>query len=128
MKAAFRQSGASRGVLGLLVRHVRHGMQSVRRRRRRATDTPADDDSGDTELPQAPARERRRAHPRRHSPLDALPDAVRLPDKPFTEDLDEMVKRRIDSRGRDLQPHALLHRQRQERGVAYESLKLFEPI
>ena len=46
------------------------------------------------------------------SPYDALPEAVRvLADKPFTGDFDEMVKRRIDSCGRDVQPNALLHRQ-----------------
>jgi hypothetical protein len=47
-------------------------------------------------------------------------------DKPFTGDFDELVKRRGDPRGRDVQPHALLHRQGQERGLAYESLKSFE--
>ena len=45
------------------------------------------------------------------SPYDALPEAARLAlDKPFTGDFDEMVKRRADSRRRDVQPHSLLRR------------------
>ena len=46
------------------------------------------------------------------SPYDALPEAVRLAmDKPFTDDFDAHGQASRDSRGRDLQPHALLHRQ-----------------
>ena len=46
------------------------------------------------------------------SPFDALPESARLlVDRPFTGDFDEMVKRRTIRVGRDVQPHALLHRQ-----------------
>ena len=70
-------------------------------------------------LPRAPRPRRRRrrgrcAHPgrrpRRSTPCQT---AVRQQmDQPFTGDFDAMVKRRVDPRRGDVQPHALLHRPR----------------
>ena len=61
------------------------------------------------------------------SPFDALPESVRSSvDQPFTGDFDEMVEATRDSRRRDLQPHALLHRCRAGTGITYEALKSFE--
>src|SRR6187399_3106514 len=61
------------------------------------------------------------------SPLDALPEAVReLADKPFTEDLDAMVKRRMIRVGVTFNRTHYFIDKGQERGATYESLKLFE--
>ena len=61
------------------------------------------------------------------SPLDALPEAVRLvADKPFTGDFDEMVKRRAIRVGVTFnRTHYFIDRG-QERGLTYEALKSFE--
>ena len=61
------------------------------------------------------------------SPLDALPEAVRLVmDKPFTGDFDEMVKRRAIRVGVTFNRTHYFIDQGQERGLTYESLKSFE--
>jgi membrane-bound lytic murein transglycosylase MltF len=61
------------------------------------------------------------------SPYDALPPEARpLVDRPFTGDLDEMVKRRIIRAGVTFnRTHYFIDRG-QQRGVAYESLMNFE--
>jgi membrane-bound lytic murein transglycosylase MltF len=65
--------------------------------------------------------------PETASPYDALPEAVRdAMDKPFKGDFDELVKRRAIRVGVTFnRTHYFIDRG-QERGLAYESLKLFE--
>jgi membrane-bound lytic murein transglycosylase MltF len=61
------------------------------------------------------------------SPYDALPEAVRLSmDKPFTGDFDEMIKRRSIRVGVTFNRTHYFIDHGQERGLTYESLKLFE--
>ena len=61
------------------------------------------------------------------SPLDALPEAVRLViDKPFTGDFDEMVKRRAIRVGVTFNRTHYFIDKGQERGLTYEALKSFE--
>ena len=61
------------------------------------------------------------------SPLDALPEAVRLvADKPFTGDFDEMVKRRAIRVGVTFNRTHYFIDMGQERGLTYEALKSFE--
>ena len=61
------------------------------------------------------------------SPYDALPEAVRVVmDKPFTGDFDELVKRRAIRAGVTFNRTHYFIDKGQERGLAYESLKLFE--
>ena len=61
------------------------------------------------------------------SPLDALPEAVRLvADKPFTSDFDEMLKRRAIRAGVTFNRTHYFIDQGQERGLTYEALKAFE--
>jgi len=61
------------------------------------------------------------------SPYDALPEAVRLVmDKPFTDDFDAMVKRRTIRVAVTFNRTHYFIDQGQERGLTYESLKLFE--
>ena len=65
--------------------------------------------------------------PATSSPYDALPESVRLAmDKPFTGDFDEMVKRRSIRVGITFNRTHYFVDKGQERGVTYESLKLFE--
>ena len=61
------------------------------------------------------------------SPLDALPEALRLQmDKPFTGDFDEMVKRRTIRVGVTFnRTHYFIDRG-QERGITFEAIKAFE--
>ena len=61
------------------------------------------------------------------SPFDALPEAVRSSmDKPFTGDLDEMVKRRVIRAGVTFNRTHYFIDGGQERGITYEALKSFE--
>ena len=61
------------------------------------------------------------------SPYDALPEQVRLVlDRPFTGDLDEMIKRRAIRVAVTFNRTHYFIDQGQERGLTYESLKLFE--
>jgi membrane-bound lytic murein transglycosylase MltF len=65
--------------------------------------------------------------PEAASPYDALPEAVRVVlDKPFTGDFDELVKRRSIRAGVTFNRTHYFIDKGQERGLAYESLKLFE--
>ena len=61
------------------------------------------------------------------SPYDALPEGVRLAmDKPFTEDFDAMLKRRVIRVGVTFNRTHYFIDQGQERGITFESLKQFE--
>jgi len=61
------------------------------------------------------------------SPFDALPDGVRLAiDKPFTGDFDALVERRSIRVGVTFNRTHYFIDKGQERGLTYESLKLFE--
>ena len=61
------------------------------------------------------------------SPYDALPAESRgLLDKPFTGDLDAMVKRRMVRAGVVFNRTQYFIDKGQQRGISYESLKLFE--
>ena len=89
--------------------------------------------SGQQEAP-PPRRRRRRPSPAAEAPIpetaspyDALPEAVRLVmDKPFTGDFDEMVKRRSIRVAVTFNRTHYFIDKGQERGLTYESLKLFE--
>jgi membrane-bound lytic murein transglycosylase MltF len=61
------------------------------------------------------------------SPYDALPEPVRLlMDKPFTDDFDAMVKRRMIRVAVTFNRTHYFIDKGQERGLTFESLKLFE--
>lgn len=61
------------------------------------------------------------------SPLDALPPEARANlDKPFTGDFDEMVKRRVIRAGVVYNRTQYFIDKGVQRGIAYESIKLFE--
>jgi membrane-bound lytic murein transglycosylase MltF len=61
------------------------------------------------------------------SPYDALPEAVRLlMDKPFTGDLDAMIKRRAIRVAVTFNRTHYFIDKGQERGITYEALKSFE--
>jgi membrane-bound lytic murein transglycosylase MltF len=65
--------------------------------------------------------------PKTASPCDALPESVRLVmDKPFTGDFDAMVKRRAIRVAVTFNRTHYFIDKGQERGLTYESLKLFE--
>src|SRR6185436_11869863 len=67
------------------------------------------------------------AIPETVSPYDALPEAVRLVmDKPFTGDFDTLVARRAIRVGVTFNRTHYFIDKGQERGMTYESLKLFE--
>lgn len=67
------------------------------------------------------------AIPETVSPYDALPEAVRLVmDKPFTGDFDALVQRRSIRVGVTFNRTHYFIDKGQERGLTYESLKLFE--
>jgi ABC-type amino acid transport substrate-binding protein len=65
--------------------------------------------------------------PNTPSPFDALPDAVRqVMDKPFTGDFDALVARRVIRVGVTFNRTHYFIDAGQQRGVTYESVKLFE--
>src|SRR5262245_16403800 len=65
--------------------------------------------------------------PQTLSPYDALPAEARaLLDKPFTGDLDEMVKRRLVRAGVVFNRTQYFIDKGEQRGISYESIKLFE--
>ncbi len=83
-------------------------------------DAAGDDAAAPTSAADAPI-------PDTASPLDALPEAVRLVmDKPFTGDFDEMVKRRAIRVGVTFNRTHYFIDKGQERGLTYEALKSFE--
>jgi membrane-bound lytic murein transglycosylase MltF len=85
-----------------------------------ATATPAPEPPVPESAPDAPL-------PPTPSPYDALPESVRVAmEKPFTGDFDAMIKRRAIRVGVTFnRTHYFIDRG-QERGLTYESLKLFE--
>ena len=65
--------------------------------------------------------------PATKSPYDSLPDSIQqVLDKPFTGDLDEMVKRRVIRVGVTYNRTHYFVDMGQERGITYESLKSFD--
>src|SRR6188508_1810020 len=113
MNTVHLQSGVYRGVVALLL-----------------AATTACSDRQDT-APRATASARPPAAdetiPQTASPYDALPDSVRLVmDQPFTEDFDAMVKRRAIRVAVTFNRTHYFIDKGQERGLTYESLKLFE--
>ena len=66
-------------------------------------------------------------NPETASPYEALPEEVRLiVDRPFSGDFDEMVKRRMIRVAVTFNRTHYFIDKGQERGITYESLKLFE--
>ena len=75
----------------------------------------------------APSPSADAAIPPTASPYDTLPESVRLvKDRPFTGDFDAMVKRRAIRVGVTFNRTHYFIDKGQERGLTYESLKLFE--
>ena len=110
MKIRCTQSGVCRGVVALLIVAAATACSGQQEAAPAATPPAAD----------API-------PATASPYDALPEAVRLAmDKPFTGDFDEMVKRRAIRVAVTFNRTHYFIDKGQERGLAYESLKLFE--
>jgi membrane-bound lytic murein transglycosylase MltF len=121
MKPPYMESGVSRGVAALLIVTVlmacSAGQEAAPTAKQEAAPpaqsaTPAADD---TPIPATA------------SPYDALPEAVRLAmDKPFTGDLDALIARRAIRVGVTFNRTHYFIDKGQERGLTYESLKLFE--
>ena len=128
MGIRFRPSRACRGVVALLVLAAASGCTRQQERPHQATETapatatapPATTDTPRPSATDAPI-------PDTASPYDALPEAVRvLADKPFTGDIDEMVKRRnIRVAVTFSRTHYFIDKG-QQRGLTYEALKSFE--
>jgi membrane-bound lytic murein transglycosylase MltF len=89
---------------------------------------PADSSSSVSPPAATPAaKEDEAAVPPTVSPYDALPAESRaVLDKPFTGDLDEMVKRRLIRAGVVFNRTQYFIERGVERGISYESIKLFE--
>ena len=114
MKPPYTQSGVCRGVVALLVLASATAC-SGRQEAAPPTDTTAASSATDAPIPQTA------------SPYDALPEAVRLAmDKPFTGDFDALVARRSIRVGVTFNRTHYFIDKGQERGLTYESLKLFE--
>ncbi len=114
MKTSCTQSGVCRAVVALLVAAAVTACSGQQEAPPPATTvaTPS--------APEAPI-------PPTASPYDALPEAVRNAlDKPFTDDFDAMVKRRAIRAAVTFNRTHYFIDQGQERGLTYESLKLFE--
>jgi membrane-bound lytic murein transglycosylase MltF len=111
MKTPGTHSGARRGVVvALLVAAAATACSRQKEPTPTATPSPAE-----------------AAIPETASPYDALPESVRLAmDKPFTGDFDELVKRRAIRVAVTFNRTHYFIDQGQERGITYESLKLFE--
>ena len=85
---------------------------------------PAAAPAGTGAAPAAPADE---ALPQVPSPYDVLPAPTRaILDRPFTGDFDEMVARRLIRAGVVFNRTQYFVDRGEQRGIAYESLKLFE--
>jgi len=109
MKVSWRQAATYRGILALMLFAAAAcaGQQQ------------------ETAPPTAAAADE--AIPPTASPYDALPDDVQtVMDKPFTGDFDALVKRRLIRVGVTFNRTHYFVDKGQERGIAYESLKLFE--
>ena len=110
-------SGVCRGVFALLILTAAAACGNQQQAAPPATTVPATSPAAEADAP----------IPDTPSPFAALPEAVRLAaDKPFTGDLDEMVKRRgIRVAVTFNRTHYFIDKG-QERGITYEALKSFE--
>ncbi len=116
MKTVRTYSGVRRGVVVLLI----VAAAAACSREPAATDAPAATAAPAASVGEAPI-------PETASPYDALPEGVQaLLDKPFTGDFDAMVKRRAIRVAVTFNRTHYFVDKGQERGLAYESLKLFE--
>jgi hypothetical protein len=114
MNTPCTQSGVCRGVVALL---VVAGAAACSGRQEAAPPATAAATTSATDAP----------IPDTASPYDALPEAVRLSmDQPFTGDFDALVKRRSIRVGVTFNRTHYFIDKGQERGLTYESLKLFE--
>ena len=108
-------SGAWLGVVALLGLTVGTACTGRQQEAPPATATAASPSAADAPIPDTA------------SPLDALPEAMRLMlDNPFTGDFDEMVKRRTIRVAVTFNRTHYFIDQGQERGLTYEALKAFE--
>jgi membrane-bound lytic murein transglycosylase MltF len=88
---------------------------------------PTDEVPEQSPAPEQPAAADEAPIPQTASPFDALPEAVRLVmDKPFTGDIDEMIKRRVIRAAVTFNRTHYFIDKGEERGLAFESLKNFE--
>lgn len=117
MKALCMQSGVCRAIVALLV------MAAAAACSRKPEATTAGQEATAAATPSATEA----PIPETTSPYDALPEGVRAAmDKPFKGDFDELVKRRAIRVGVTFNRTHYFIDKGQERGLAYESLKLFE--
>ncbi len=115
MNTLCRQSGVCRSVVALLVATAAMACSGRQEAAAPATTTPVTPPAAGAPIPETA------------SPYDALPEAVRLVmDKPFTGDFDAMVKRRAIRVAVTFNRTHYFIDKGQERGLTYESLKLFE--
>ena len=123
MRAPSTQPGIRRSMIALLVVAAATACGTQQTAPPPATATPAAPPATTATPPAADDA----PIPATPSPLDALPEDVRsLIDKPFTGDLDEMIKRRSIRVGVTFNRTHYFIDKGQERGLTYESLKLFE--
>jgi membrane-bound lytic murein transglycosylase MltF len=119
MKSLREHSGVRRGGVAILIAAATACTPSP--------DPPAAEPPPATSAPAATAATPEQEIPSTASPLDALPEAVRLVmDKPFTEDFDAMVKRRAIRVAVTFNRTHYFIDKGQERGLTYEALKAFE--
>ena len=128
MRIRFQPSGVCRGAITLLVLAAASGCTRQQEGPHQATETApatATVPPATTDTPKPAAADA--TIPDTASPYEALPEAVRvLADKPFTGDLDEMVKRRnIRVAVTFNRTHYFIDKG-QERGLTYEAVKSFE--
>src|SRR3954466_2341241 len=111
MKTLCTRAGVCRGIVGLLVAAAAMACSGGKEAAPPATLPSA------TDAPIPPTA----------SPYDALPEVVRNAiDKPFTDDFDAMVNRRAIRVAVTFNRTHYFIDQGQERGLTYESVKLFE--
>ena len=123
MKARCTQSCVCRGVVALLVVAAAAGCTG-QQEAPATTEAPA---TAATTGAMAPVSSADAPIPETASPYDALPDAVRLTmGKPFTGDLDEMIRRRAIRVAVTFNRTHYFIDKGQERGITYEALKSFE--
>jgi membrane-bound lytic murein transglycosylase MltF len=125
MRTRFRQSDVCRSVVVLLMLAAATACTS-----QQESAPPATPAASPTAPPATAAAAPSAADapiPDTPSPYDALPEAVRLlADKPFTGDLDAMIKRRAIRVAVTFNRTHYFIDKGQERGITYEALKSFE--
>ncbi len=115
MKTLSKRSGVCLGVVALLALIATTACTGRKEETPQATKAAALPSAADAPIPATA------------SPLDVLPEGVRrVMDKPFTADLDEMVKRRVIRVAVTFNRTHYFVDQGQERGITYEALKSFE--